>query len=336
MLRLGALQLTSLDRVPAHAAVDTSVALAKTTAGARAGGFVNAVLRRLGTRARHRRQRRDGRRTGATGRRPPRIRRGWSSAGSSVSVPRKPPSCSAGTTRGRGWSSSRRGRRRRRWSAAGGRRVSRSRRPRSGRDSRPAGTRPRELPGFEEGAFIVQDPAQALLARFARPAARRDACTTPARRPAGRPSRSAAPRGRVIAADVARARVAPPGRESRARGQRPRAPGRRRRAAAAGPAGGRRAGGRALPRDWHVRPPPRREVASYPGRARRPRTPTGTAARRGRDGGWRPAACCSTAPARSSPRRTSSRSRRSWCVTPTSGGRRTRRFPRRSPQRTET
>ena len=48
VLRLGAFQLTALDRVPPHAAVDTSVALAKAAVGARAGGFVNAVLRRLG------------------------------------------------------------------------------------------------------------------------------------------------------------------------------------------------------------------------------------------------------------------------------------------------
>ncbi|MGI9040900.1 MAG: transcription antitermination factor NusB [Gemmatimonadales bacterium] len=48
VLRLGAFQLTGLDRVPAHAAVDTSVSLAKETGGARAGGFVNAVLRGLG------------------------------------------------------------------------------------------------------------------------------------------------------------------------------------------------------------------------------------------------------------------------------------------------
>ncbi len=48
VLRLGAYQLTSLDRVPAHAAVGTSVALAREAAGARAAGFVNAVLRRLG------------------------------------------------------------------------------------------------------------------------------------------------------------------------------------------------------------------------------------------------------------------------------------------------
>src|SRR5688572_11556698 len=48
LLRLGAYQLVALDRVPAHAAVDTSVSLAKEEGGPRAGGFVNAVLRRLG------------------------------------------------------------------------------------------------------------------------------------------------------------------------------------------------------------------------------------------------------------------------------------------------
>jgi 16S rRNA (cytosine967-C5)-methyltransferase len=47
ILRLGAYQLTELERVPAHAAVDTSVSLAKSTGGSRAAGFVNAVLRRL-------------------------------------------------------------------------------------------------------------------------------------------------------------------------------------------------------------------------------------------------------------------------------------------------
>src|SRR5262245_39327163 len=50
LLRLGAFQLTALERVPAHAAVDTSVSLAKESGGARAGGFVNAVLRRFGDR----------------------------------------------------------------------------------------------------------------------------------------------------------------------------------------------------------------------------------------------------------------------------------------------
>jgi len=44
-LRLGLFQLTRLDRVPAHAAVDSSVELAKVGAGPGGGAFVNAVLR---------------------------------------------------------------------------------------------------------------------------------------------------------------------------------------------------------------------------------------------------------------------------------------------------
>ncbi|HEX6645172.1 MAG TPA: transcription antitermination factor NusB [Gemmatimonadales bacterium] len=47
VLRLGAYQLTSLDRIPAHAAVSTSVALAREAANPKAGGFVNAVLRKV-------------------------------------------------------------------------------------------------------------------------------------------------------------------------------------------------------------------------------------------------------------------------------------------------
>jgi 16S rRNA (cytosine967-C5)-methyltransferase len=47
VLRLGAYQLLALDRVPAHAAVTTAVDLAKGTLGSRSAGFVNAVLRRV-------------------------------------------------------------------------------------------------------------------------------------------------------------------------------------------------------------------------------------------------------------------------------------------------
>ena len=47
VLRLGAYQITALDRIPAHAAVSTAVSLASELRGTRAGGFVNAVLRRL-------------------------------------------------------------------------------------------------------------------------------------------------------------------------------------------------------------------------------------------------------------------------------------------------
>lgn len=47
VLRLGAYQLRVLDRVPAHAAVTTSVALARERVGDRVSGFTNAVLRRV-------------------------------------------------------------------------------------------------------------------------------------------------------------------------------------------------------------------------------------------------------------------------------------------------
>ncbi|MFN8194289.1 MAG: transcription antitermination factor NusB [Nocardioidaceae bacterium] len=47
ILRLGAHQLLSM-RVPAHAAISTSVDLARSRVGAGAAGFVNAVLRRVG------------------------------------------------------------------------------------------------------------------------------------------------------------------------------------------------------------------------------------------------------------------------------------------------
>ena len=48
VLRLGAYQLRWLDRVPPHAAVSTSVELAREAAGEAASGYVNQALRRLG------------------------------------------------------------------------------------------------------------------------------------------------------------------------------------------------------------------------------------------------------------------------------------------------
>ena len=47
LLRLGAYQLRMLDRVPAHAAVTTSVALARELVSERASGFANAILRKV-------------------------------------------------------------------------------------------------------------------------------------------------------------------------------------------------------------------------------------------------------------------------------------------------
>ena len=47
LLRIGAYQLTRLDRVPEYAAVQATVEVAKKVAGHRAAGLVNAVLRRV-------------------------------------------------------------------------------------------------------------------------------------------------------------------------------------------------------------------------------------------------------------------------------------------------
>jgi 16S rRNA (cytosine967-C5)-methyltransferase len=206
VLRLGALQLTALDRVPSHAAVDTCVALAKTTGGARAGGFVNAVLRRLGTEPG---VEAGGNTAGAPGRlaqaasHPPWLVERWLArfgAEETAELLRwnnTPPRLVLQPARASQEELARR------WREAGievrpapfGAGLTTGRR------------RPRELPGFEDGAFIVQDPAQALLARFADlppDAIVYDACAAPG----GKAIALGRATGRVIAADVARTRVA--------------------------------------------------------------------------------------------------------------------------------
>jgi 16S rRNA (cytosine967-C5)-methyltransferase len=186
VLRLGVYQLDELDRVPAHAAVSTSVDLAREVAGAKAAGFVNAVLRRAN---------------------------GTDAAGKAVSA-NPAASASASTALAAGFSHPD-------WLVA--RWVERfgvegteallawnNRRPaivvQPGRDSEaeirgrfeengigfePApfgaglivtGRSPVNLPGYGEGAFIVQDPAQALVVRFAdfpSDAIVYDACSAP-------------------------------------------------------------------------------------------------------------------------------------------------------------
>ena len=165
ILRLGAYQLSDLDRVPDHAAVNTSVSLAREAGGARAAAFVNAVLRRVSR-----------------------------AAPVSAIIPVDPAERLAvehshpvwlvrrwmrtfGLAGAKGllrWNNSRpslvlqAARKDLDWLAA------------QWRDSgivvepAPYGAglltsvgRPADLPGFREGAFMVQDAAQALLARFA-------------------------------------------------------------------------------------------------------------------------------------------------------------------------
>jgi 16S rRNA (cytosine967-C5)-methyltransferase len=204
VLRLGAFQLTVLDRVPAHAAVDTSVTLAKETAGDKAGGLVNAVLRKLSrttplpaettarTAARlaevhshplwlverwlDRYGLEDTQRLLQWNDRRPRL----------ILQPARTPMAEL----------------EQRWRAAG---ITTEPAP-YGAGLVTDRRRPQTLPGFDEGAFIVQDPGQALLAWFAD-------------LPPGSSlyDASAAPGGKtialgrdvalVVAADVSRARV---------------------------------------------------------------------------------------------------------------------------------
>jgi len=180
ILRLGAYQLTGLDRVPAHAAVDTSVELAKENGGARPAAFVNAVLRRL-TRAELPATAPIGdaaERLGAEHSHPVWLVQRWVEQFGLEATERllrwnntRPrlvlqPARQDLKTLAKLW-------------AAAGIEV----------EPAPYGaglvtnlTRPSDLPGFGDGAFIVQDPAQALLARFAGPtpgAVVYDACAAP-------------------------------------------------------------------------------------------------------------------------------------------------------------
>jgi 16S rRNA (cytosine967-C5)-methyltransferase len=169
LLRLGAYQMVVLDRVPSHAAVDTSVSLAREDGGPRAGGFVNAVLRRLGAE--------------------PVIEPAEDSAASDSDAARLAQRHSHPrwlverwlgrfgpdqTRRLLEWNDRRPrlvlqpartglSELERRWRAAG-----------IAVEPAPFGAglitdrrRPEDLPGFAEGAFVVQDPAHALLAWYA-------------------------------------------------------------------------------------------------------------------------------------------------------------------------
>lgn len=164
VLRLGAFQLSALDRVPTHAAVDTSVMLAKESGGARAGGFVNAVLRRLGDA-------------------PPAPQPAGSAAERLAAIHSHPLWL---TERWLEWYGEEDAERLLRWNDSRPRLVLQPARAslealeRRWKDAgiaverapHDAGLitdrrRPQDLPGYDEGAFIVQDPAQALLARYA-------------------------------------------------------------------------------------------------------------------------------------------------------------------------
>jgi len=154
ILRLGTYQLTALDRIPPHAAVSTSVDLARATGHGRAAAFVNAVLRRVADEA-------------------PRVVPGRGShPGWLVSrwTRRFGP---AETARLQAWNDTRPRlvAQPARWSLDQIREAWRtgqvSFEPAPfGAGLMPDAPRPADLPGFDEGGFIIQDAAQALVVRF--------------------------------------------------------------------------------------------------------------------------------------------------------------------------
>lgn len=210
VLRLGTYQLTALDRVPAHAAVSTSVTLGREAGGAKASGFVNAVLRKVAVAEPSLFSEQEDRGSGVPRQalaerysHPPWLVERWIQrygAAATEALLRwnntrpllvlQPARASAETLM-------------RRWRKAG-------------IEVHPAAygaglitdrTRPDELPGFVEGDFLVQDPAQALVTWFADIAAEDvlvDLCAAPGGKTVsiGRGIRG------VVAADISPRRAA--------------------------------------------------------------------------------------------------------------------------------
>jgi 16S rRNA (cytosine967-C5)-methyltransferase len=162
ILRLGAYQLRALGRVPAYAAVSTSVELAREMAGEGGARFVNQALRRLA--------RSGSGEQGAVPSHPAWLLTRWrhhfgveETARLTAWNDTKP----VLTLQPARWTTDEL---QARLTEAGfGVRQAPFG---AGLQVSPAGTAPRsplppQLPGFQEGAFIVQDPAHALLCRFA-------------------------------------------------------------------------------------------------------------------------------------------------------------------------
>ncbi len=178
ILRIGAYQLSALDRVPAHAAVATTVQLARETAGVRSSGFVNAVLRKVSSTPAPAGTGDDAASLAERYSHPDWLVERWLERFGAEETERllqwnnEAPALVLQPAR------STLGDLEKRWT-------------RAGIPVRPAPwgaglvtdrSRPDELPGFDEGAFFVQDPAQALLAWFADPpsdATVADLCAAP-------------------------------------------------------------------------------------------------------------------------------------------------------------
>jgi 16S rRNA (cytosine967-C5)-methyltransferase len=204
ILRLGAYQIRALDRVPAHAAVDTSVALAKDSGGSRAAGFVNAVLRRL--------TQSDSELAASSSNSPSGLASAYSHPSWLVQrwIETFGPEQTEALLR---------------WNNTRPRLVAQP--ARQGQEELasawhalgmdfdiapfdagliPSQSRPAELPGYRDGQFIIQDPAQALLTRYAAPATTAtmyDACAAPG----GKAIAFGRRINRLVAADINRLRA---------------------------------------------------------------------------------------------------------------------------------
>jgi len=201
ILRLGAYQLRALTRVPSYAAVSTSVQLAREIAGERGAGFVNQALRKLA---------RSG--TGERGAGPShpewllarwRERFGDDETARLVAWNDRRPALTLQPLRGTTDEL------RSRLTEAGfgvgeapygaGLQVTRE-------GTAPRSPLPAQLPGFEEGTFIVQDPAHALVCRYAAIPSGTvvyDACAAPG----GKAAMLERDGARVIAGEARRERV---------------------------------------------------------------------------------------------------------------------------------
>ena len=208
VLRIGAYQLRFLDRVPPHAAVATTVALARESVNNRAAGFANAVLRRVSGMPRP-----------AAGDAAPagarlavplqgaashpdwlvarwRTRFGDDATNALLQWNNTQPSLVLQSTRG-----------------TTGELESMLRAQGIAATPAPHGagvivteSRPERLPGYDDGAFFVQDTAQALVVHFAAfpaDAIVYDACTAPGGKLLGLSRRTR----HVIAADRSRVRL---------------------------------------------------------------------------------------------------------------------------------
>ncbi len=204
VLRLGTYQLRMLERIPAHAAVTTTVALAREAVGEHGAGFANAVMRRVASTAPEPTSAlpslpdlRDDHQS-----HPPWLAERW--------IARFGAKDAAALMR---WNNSRPAlvlqpareaidALRERLRVAG---VAPAVAPFDGGLVATA-SHPERLPGYDSGAFFVQDPAQALVVRFAAfsPASLVfDACAAPGGKTLGLSRRAAT----VIAADRSRPRV---------------------------------------------------------------------------------------------------------------------------------